>query len=443
VTTTPAAGVASHVAAPTRFRLAETYYVYDPVDAADTGRFARELGALPGVVFVAIAPGEPRPLGALALTILEQLGKDLDRDPHLSQQDAWRLARVWLTAETIDALVVIGAERLDADTWQGLANVRRRLPTPSMILIQHQPTRERDRQRLLDSERDFRDVEPNVFREWARKFTEALKASGDGEAEAPRSARDFPAVPHDDIPFFRAACRDALSTSDFRLVEKAYRRGYDAGSRWLESGEHITEEAAGAFLAAELRWVSDVNEQLTRLRGTQVAFLRRWWLVKVDLEALAAAYSVDPLTAITDDVHARLRTYVQPRTSALAALAIATKLTPGCLAMLNADQIYPPFVRFYPASYGALDLGDRRLALPAARLFLRAHHVDRELRAEPSDGPLFTNSTGKRHTAAAIQQHLRRVMQDTGLPLLAGWSSPTEHEHRHWLHRRGITVQAL
>ncbi len=133
--------------------------------------------------------------------------------------------------------------------------------------------------------------------------------------------------------------------------------------------------------------------------------------------------------------------YIQPKTSALAALSIATKLTPWQLAMLNADQIYAG--RRWARAYNAIDLGDRKLAVPAASLFLRAHDVDRDLRDAPPDGPLFTTSTGERLTAAGVQQQLRRVTRDIGRPLVSGWSSPTAQQHGHWMRRRGLSLQPL
>ncbi|MDP8909614.1 MAG: hypothetical protein M3N47_10980, partial [Chloroflexota bacterium] len=66
--------------------------------------------------------------------------------------------------------------------------------------------------------------------------------------------------------------------------------------------------------------------------------------------------------------------------------------------MLNADQI--DACRRSDRGYNAVDLGDRKLAVPAASLFLRPHYLDRELRDQPPDGPLFTTSTGERLTAA-------------------------------------------
>ncbi|MDQ6807402.1 MAG: hypothetical protein M3065_21175 [Actinomycetota bacterium] len=105
-----------------------------------------------------------------------------------------------------------------------------------------------------------------------------------------------------------------------------------------------------------------------------------------------------------------MRAYIQPKTSALAALSIATKLTPGQLALLNADQVDAG--RRWDHAYNAIDLGDRTLAVPAASLFLRAHLVDRDLR-------------------------------DIGRALVSGWSSPAAQQHGHWMRRRGLTLQPL
>jgi hypothetical protein len=109
--------------------------------------------------------------------------------------------------------------------------------------------------------------------------------------------------------------------------------------------------------------------------------------------------------------------------------------------MLNADQIHAG--HSWDRSYDTIDLGDRKLAVPDARLFLHAHDVDRNLRDQPPNGPLFTTSAGQRLTAAAVQQQLRRVTRDIGQPLVSSWSSPAAQQHGHWMRRRGLTLQPL
>lgn len=423
------------------FELAEAYFVYDPTAAADTGAVARRLGRHDGVVCVEIPPRESVPLAALALGILASLGKDLDREKRITQRDAWRLARAWLNAEEIRALIIIGADQLDVGTWRQLSDVCRQSPTPSVILIQHQIGLERTQRELLDRERTFTSVPSATFHTWAHRFEAACdpaSAADDEHACAPKAR--FPSVPGDEIPYFRAACRAALSKRDFRVVDDTYRKGYDSTCRWLHGRDQLSEDDVGSFLAPALRG-TDVNQQLTRLRGAQVAFLRHWWLLKVDVEGLAAAHHVDSPIHIDAETHRQLRAYVQPKTGALAALAIVTGLPPGRLAMLNADQIYAGYS--WDRSYNTIDLGDRKLAVPDASLFLHAHDVDRDLRDQPPDGPLFTTSAGKRLTAAGVQQQLRRVTRDIGQPLVSSWSSPPAQQHGHWMRRRGLTLQPL
>ncbi|MDQ3675324.1 MAG: hypothetical protein M3401_00750 [Actinomycetota bacterium] len=205
------------------FDLAEAYFVYDPTDGRDTGRLARNLGRHDGVVCVEIPPGDSVPLGALALGILAGLGKDLDREKQITQRDAWRLARVWLNAEQIHALIIIGADQLDVATWRQLSDVCRQSPTPSVILIQHQTGLDRTRRELLDRERTFTSVQSATFHDWGTRFEAACEHASTAEVElAPALKPRFPSVPDDEIPYFRAACRGALSRPDFRVVDKAY-----------------------------------------------------------------------------------------------------------------------------------------------------------------------------------------------------------------------------
>jgi hypothetical protein len=431
----------THLTGRELFELAEAYFVYDPTGAADTGAVARRLGRHDGVVCVEIPPRDSVPLGALALGILASLGKDLDREKQITKRDAWRLARVWLNAEEIQALIIIGADQLDVATWRHLSDVCRQSPPPSVILIQHQTGLDRTQRELLDRERTFTSVPPATFRTWGRRFEAACEhASRTDDTRVCAAKARFPSVPGDEIPYFRASCRATLSKPDFRVVDDTYRKGYDSTCRWLDIRDQLNEDDVGRFLAASLRG-TDVNEQLTRLRGAQVAFLRHWWLLKVDIEALAAAHHVDSPIHIDAETHRQLRAYVQPKTSALAALAIVTGLPPGRLAMLNADQIYAG--RRWQRAYDAIDLGDRKLAVPDASLFLQAHDVDRGLRDQPPDGPLFTTTAGERLTAAGVQQQLRRVTRDIGQPLVSSWSSAPAQQHGHWMRRRGLTLQPL
>jgi len=424
---------------PDRYLLGRSLFVHDPSDAGATGALARDLGALQRTVSVSLAPEERRPVGALGRAILEALGKDLDLTPALRQHDAWRLARAWLEAERVQTLIVIGAEQFTAEAWQAIDEVRRYGDVRAVILISHLTGRPSPRRTPAPQRSAFESADAAALHAWARH----LKA----EHTAPHIARDdvvarFPAVPADEAPFFRSACRALLEGADFRRVDRLYRRGYDRAQRWLGECHDVSEQEVGAFLAESLLGTNDTHERLTRLRGTQIAFLHHHWLLKVDLEALSAAYLAEPPTTIDALLADRLRAYPQPRLSALAALSVATGLSPAQLAMLNADQIFPGRERFR-AACARIDYGDHEVQIQAeARPFLRGYRADRILRAEPSQGPLFTTTKGQRLTAAQIQQLLRRISQQTGLALV-GAAPRRDDKHGHWMRRRGITIQRL
>jgi hypothetical protein len=420
------------------FELRRSQIVRDPADAGATGALARRLGELDGVVAVALAPGETRPLGALGMAILDAMGKDLDLTPALGQQDAWRLARAWLEAERTEALVITGSELFTSELWEGIDDMRRFQRAGAVILISHQVGHAGPRRRPRPAERSFDRSDPATLHAWAARLLAAL-----GSRDSPNNPPTlrYPVVPADEAPFFRAACRAILEPSDFARVNRSYRRGYDITRRWLAGRDEITEDEACVHLAENVLWTPDIHERLTRLRGAQIAFLRHSWLLKVDLEAFSAANASDRPSAIDASIAERLRMYAQPKPAAMAALTIATKLPAGALAMLNADQVLQKRAR---ASYATIDFGDRRVAIePAARPFLCAHHIDRVLRGEPADGPLFTTTAGRRMSTAALRQQLRRISQDTGLSLLSSSPLPNDDERGHWMRRRGITVQPL
>jgi hypothetical protein len=424
---------------PDPYLLGRSLFVHDPSDAGATGAVARDLGALERTVRVSLAPEERRPVGALGRAILEALGKDLDLTPALRQQDAWRLARAWLDAERVQTLIVIGAEQFTAELWQAIDDIRRYDDVRAVILISHLTGRPSHRGTPAPERSAFKSADAAALHAWARH----AKA----EHTAPHIARDdvgarFPAVPADEAPFFRSACRALLEAGDFRRVDRLYRRGYDSAQRWSGECHEVSEQEVGAFLAESVLGTNDTHEQLTRLRGTQIAFLHHHWLLKVDLEALSAAYLTDPPTTIDALLASRLRAYPQPRLSALAALSVATGFRPAQLAILNADQIFPGRERFR-AACARIDYGDHEVPIAVeARPFLRGYRADRMLRGEPSEGPLFTTTNGQRLTAAQIQQLLRRVSQQTGLALV-GAVPRHDDKHGHWMRRRGITIQRL
>jgi hypothetical protein len=421
----------------TRFR--QSQLVRDPADAAGTGNFARCLGKRGRVVVVALAPGETRPVGSLGMAILHALGKDLDLTPALRQQDAWRLACAWLEAERTRALIVIGAEQFTADVWQRVDDLRRCQRADAVILVSHQVGHRSPRRRSTAAESAFEPTDPAALHAWAARFS--LAFGSDGELREPSAPR-FPTVPVDEAPYFRAVCRAVLVPADFALVNRSYRRGFDITRRWLADHDEITEEQAADHIAENVLRTVDIHERLTRLRGAQIAFLHQHWLLKVDLEAFGASHVTERPTAINTHIAERLRAYPQPKLSALAALTIATNLSAARLSMLNADQIFP--ADSSGGSYGAIDYGDELVLIEqAAHPFLRAHHIDRVLRGDPPDGPLFTTIAGRRMSATTLRQQLRHISQETGLPLLSSSPRANDGEHGHWMRSRGITLQPL
>lgn len=411
-------------------------YIYDPDDQHATGDMMRELRTQPGTLYVSIPPADPSPKGALALAILEALGKDLDLQVPVDHHDAWRLAQVWMKVEKIRALIVIGADQLPAAVWDDLIYVHRNIPMVALILVHHQPGQERRLRQRLKAQSTIQTVTVAELRSWTDDYIACAAAGPDGERPSPRRA--FPTVPDDEIPFFRARCRHLLSAEDFRAVDALYKTSYDSARRWLNNHDDIDEVCVGAHLA---QWTAGMTlpQQITRLRGAQVAFLRRSWLLKVDLEALAGAHRNDSVPALDDEVVVgKLRAYAQPSFSAIAALVCAAGLSPAQLAILNADQISTAW-----PDAGQRNCDEPRLSVRAACTFVNAHLVDRAARGLPPDGPLFTSTTGRRLGHNDIRQLLRRITRESGLALVSNWTPPTGRQHQFWMRRRGLTLQPL
>lgn len=414
--------------------LMRAYYVHDPDDQAETGHMVRQLRGLPGLLCISLPPAEPSPRGALALGILEGLGKDLDLQAPVDHRDAWRLARVWLLAEGVRALIIIGAEQLPAAVWEDLVHVHRRIPMAAVVLVHHQPGQERRLRQWLKGQSDVQAAEVAELRRWTDRYS--ARALQGTDCQRPSRRRAFPTVPDDEIPFFRASCRRLLDVEDFRAVDALYKGSYDSAHRWLKTQHDLDEATVGEHLAQRTARMT-LPEQITRLRGVQVAFLRCSWLLKVDLEALAGAHHTDRIPTLDDDVIAKLRAYTQPGPAAMAALVSAAGLSPAQLAMLNADQTATVWQQ--AAQH---DCDPRRLPTPAG-VFVHAHKVDRAMRGLPDDGPLFTSTAGRRLDPGEIRQQLRRITRETGLAFVSNWTPPTGQQHQFWMRRRGLTLQPL
>ena len=346
----------------------------------------------------------------------------------LAADEAWGLAATWLRAHDIRALVVIGSQYASAALWRRLAALATEARL-TIALIGTSPRLTRAQRELLGGP---------ITRWRADAFTSWISQLPPADRAPPRARRTpFPAVPVDELPFFRASCARLLGAEAFDVVDAAYRAAFRSTERWLSNvARPLTEECTGAFLADLISDADGIHDQLTRIRGAQAAFWRARWLLKVHVDVLAAAYRAH-LDGI--DRHAAadlLNGYVSPRTAALAAITLRTQLPPGRLALLNAQQL--------THHCRALNLGEGPpITFGPERPLLIAHRLEAERRGQDPRGALFCDHHGQRLRPKAIKQLLRRTSAETGLALTQTWSPPTQRQHAYWMHRRGLSIQPL
>lgn len=407
------------------------------VDSPDV--IARRVAAQcwPRVIVVNVAPDIGERAVRLAWGILEQLGKDPDlHGTTAATHENWSFAEIWLQAHATTTLIVLGAERLNARLWRRLASLTAAGDLTLLLVNQTSTLMQAQRQLLEPAEALFARTDDETFASWAEIELQQPTTEPAPDTSTSRPAM-FPAVPADDIPFFRESCRRLLTRDDFAIVDDAYVQGFHHTHGWLhDPREPLLEEHAGAFLTDLVRHAGGIHEQLTLMRGAQAAFWRNGWLLKIRIDALLAAHRTEPVSFDPQHAVHQLNGYTAPHVAALGVLALRTRLPPARLALLNTDQLTDDCT--------SLNLGDEPITIPAAEArLLHAHVLNARRRGHAANGPLFCQKDGTRMRPHALQQHLRRAAAETGLPLTQNWSPPLDRQHTHWMHRRGLTLQRL
>jgi hypothetical protein len=420
---------------------AAIYVTAPPEDSADTpvpstlsaARSAES--ALRRARLISIPPDAGSREVWVARALLVALGKDLAlASAAMSNERGWALAAIWLRAHRVGTLFAIGIEHASAGSWRRLIDLVDKAGLDVWMLS--------ETGRLSRGQRELMTASPietcaaAAFTRWATSKQPDLRQRA-AEEQARLVAARFPAVPTVELPYFRDHCGRLLSSTEFEIVDHAYVSAFTRTAHWLgaRDREELLEDHVGAFLADLVRDARGIHEQLTRLRGAQAAFWRKRWLLKIRPDALASAYALDHSRADGVADVALLNGYVSPRTAAIAAIALRTRLPPRRLAQLNADQV--------SSDCRQIDLGDTVAALTNARPLVSAHRLDGQDRGHDASGALFCTTDGHRMRHQSIQALLRRTAVETGIPLTQAWSAPVDREHPFWMHRRGVSLQPL
>jgi hypothetical protein len=412
--------------------------VADPHDTARCARAVAALACLPaGRAVCHPTPGE-RGLQSLAVDLLVALGKRFDAlQVERAQRRSWPLVRIWLDAEPIRHLFVLRAHMLTGRQWQALIN----LGHPgdlNLWLIIHQPRLHADQERILD-----RTVHRHITLDaFLHRWNDPEGPSHPSAQTAPGT--EFPAVPADDFPVFRATCRRRLDTASFALVDQVYCASMDQTSDWLTQQlgrtwfiRSTAELPIQSFLQHLVLVSTSPQETLVRLRGAQAALFMRGILLTVQPGPSGMARLADLHTRLDPTVIARLRGLCTPRSAAALTLALATELPPSALADLDVSDV---------ADDGsAVRRAAAQLAVPTpAHPLIRAHLLERTAEHAEPPSPLFTSREGGRITGPTMHGLLQRLATRTAVAIPAPSRRPSyTAPWQDWMVRRGLAITDL
>jgi hypothetical protein len=406
--------------------------MHDPADRQSTGRLAEPvefqcpIGTLATIV-VAVQPGSPTVQGCVTTQILTRFGKDLGTSgTPKGQTRQWQLIEAWLGGYRLERLVFVGVEHLDAGIWRRLYDLADQ--GPAVLLVSHAKEHSRGHRRTL-AELNPKPVDAADTWPW--------RASDPLHQTAVPTPPPLPPVPSDPNPFFLMRAKQTLAPADYERVLEAFRIGARDASRWLEyTRKHIPCSLEMVeHLATSLPATADSHLALAVVRGAQAKLLRH----RIDLQ-------IDPMQllgrtrrerSIRADQHIdRLCWYTDTSYPALSALALVWDYAPSELRALNLDQV--------TIKPGITINGRNGHNGPcAAEAAVRAHVTDVRSRSSNPDGPLFITTEGKRLTERSIQQRLRTVAVETGLPVTSRIKASIARRTAEAVARHGISLRTI
>lgn len=413
----------------TRDRPAGCYFLCDPGDQ-DRSSELRDPSTVgcPGEqepLVVRVQPGSPTVQSCLAAQILTSLGKDLGAagtPKSLSRQ--WDLITAWIAGHGLDRLVFVGVEHLDAGLWRRLFRLADN--GPAVLLVSHAQEHSRGHRRVL-ADVEHATVDPGDIGAWRGPPSQLPQASGEPA---------LPPVPGDPNPFFLIRAKRTLTTEEYWAVRSAFRDGARFARTWLQSlgdDAHDAVEASDRFATA-LPTTADAHRNLAVLRGAQAELLRHRIDLQIDPRVLLEHARREH--RINDHPHVqRLCWYTEPSFAALAAMTLAWDYTPMQLSALNIDQI-----KIRPE----LTINvDRHIGPPAVQAAVRAHVADITARSSNPHGPLFVTGELQRLTPRNIQQRLRTIATETGLPVATRTMAAADRRGPDPAAGNPITIRAI
>ena len=390
-------------------------------------RGARRLAALndpdAGTLVAAVAPGTTRRF-ELGWCLLEALGKRQDVSGHgRHDQLNWEVLHAWLLAHRVRRLVLLDAQWLTTELVGAVAGLVATCGL-DVWLVAHLP------------------VEPPYIAAldgWPHRAARGADLLADMGGLSPRpdplDTGDFPEVPTDNWPTFRAACRDCLDPHDFERVDALFLRTL-VSAEGIFRGDEVTESSVLTGLRSDLESVETVAEMVTVVRAFQVAAHREGWLLQAKIARLRATAETMSRAALRSPAtwH-KLRAYRMPYRGAAVALA-AIGLSVGIMMEIRCADVAADGASVHRD-------GTTHAIPPEAAVFLRAQREYRILMGASPTDLLFADDEGPLHDRA-LADALRRPAAELGIPVpdISMSRAPDPHNSR-WRDRWGLSLQKL
>jgi hypothetical protein len=406
--------------------------VFDPADTRRLVEAVSSLADLSAGRAVCHAFPVGSSLYGLGVALLLGVGKRFDAaQVERVQSRCWRLAEIWLAAEGIRDLFILRAHILGARQWNALLELATTRRVRLWLVVHRSGLRPTQQATLAETPATTLGAAEFLAR-WAE--TSPVNRPGDAD--------EFPQVPADDFPTFRATCRRLLDPASFMRVDTVYRRAFSAAHRWVRAQtanwhdrySGIDAEAVGAFVRDLTAPSASPGETLVRLRGVQAALFLHGMLVTVDLRSRAMIGVTELRPTLSAAVADRLRAYCTPWWTAEAALVLLAEPPPGALSGMQIKDV---------AHDGAwVTIDGQQVSVPRyARSLVLAQRIDRCEQLDRAGEhtaaaqPLFGDrqSVHKRHNRAL--DGLGAKPWPTGE---RGWGLG-----RAWLARRGLRVSRI
>ena len=248
-----------------------------------------------------------RRVGAIALTLLETMGKRLDITGGNSVRQVEHIdyAPFWAQAHNLTEVAVLNAQSL---TTAMVRNLHQLLPGVRLTGICEPGTARRATASLRW---DSGEVIPLPWDE----FDHAHPHVAAVEEEAAADPYGIPDLPYVDFLTFRATTRSLTTPEVFTAVDADYRQAYLAATAVEPTLDALIEHLDAATWDAR-----STAPLVVAIRATQAALFTRGWLMKVRTDQLLGTLTSVRHPRPTDRDWRALRAYIRPERSATTAL---------------------------------------------------------------------------------------------------------------------------